>query len=156
MGRDLRGTMPIFDFLRSSCVFLRFPAKIGGFLRRSRLLMLCFLGTCKNQQRSTKSCVCPLTQKAQRSQKFILARTHDKKIPPRTKKTHSRLNIPFLVWSFHSRLRISIPGLGLLWPERGSDWKNLSRLNFSFRIESLSFSILPLKIELVQSWCPLG
>ena len=52
--------------------------------------------------------------------------------------------------NFHSRLKISIPGLVILQPGRGSERKELSPLKISFRIESLIFSILPLEIEFLD------
>ena len=60
-----------------------------------------------------KMCTAPFgglwsTQRARGSKKIILARTHEKIIPPRTKFSFS-LEIIILVWKFHSRLKISIP-----------------------------------------------
>ena len=75
---------------------------------------------------------------------------------PHARNVHSHLKFSFSVWNFHSRLKISIPGPVFLRSERGPEWKNYSRLKISFRIESLIFSILSLKIEFFQSWGPLG
>ena len=60
-------------------------------------------------------------------------------IPP-ARQNHSRLNFSFSVWNVHSRLKISIPSLGFLRPERGPEWKKTFSIEyFSFRIESLIF-----------------
>ena len=67
-GTNLRGQTPICGFLRVFCGFLRFPARICGFLRKSALPK-CFViwekaRICKNQRKSPKNLrlgsVCPL------------------------------------------------------------------------------------------------
>ena len=67
---------------------------------------------------------------------------------PTTQKNHIRLKFPIPVWDFHYRLKISIPGLVLLQPERGSD----SRLNISFRIESLIFQYRLSRLKNSNPW----
>ena len=96
------------------------------------------------------------SQRVRRSKKFILARTREKNHSPTHERTILAWNFHSRDWKLHSRLKISIPGLVFLRPERDSEWKNHSRLKISFRVKSLMFSILPLEIEFVQSWGPLG
>ena len=67
-------------------------------------------------------------------------------IPPRSKFSFSLENF-FLGLKFTFPLEHSIPGPVFLRPGRGPEWKNHSRLKVSFRIESLIFSTLPLKID---------
>ena len=89
------------------------------------------------------------TQRARGSKKYILARTHEKTIPPRTKFSFSLeifilgLKISFSIENFNPRPCFSAAREG---PE----------MKISFRIESLIFSISPLEIEFFQSWGPLG
>ena len=63
----------------------------------------------------------------------------------------------FLIWNFHSRLKITNPGpcLVFLRLERGSDWKKHSRLKISFRIESLMLPMSHFDF-FFQSWGRLG
>ena len=96
-----------------------------------------------------------VTQRARGSKKIILARTHEKTIPPRTKFSFSHeifildLKISFSIENFNPRPCFSAA-------RKGPGMKFHSRLKISFRIESLIFSILPLEIEFFQSWGPLG
>ena len=62
--------------------------------------------------------------------------------PPTPQKNHSRLKLSFLVWNFHSRLKISTLGLFFQRPERGpkrKEQKKHSWLKIAFRIQSLIF-----------------
>ena len=96
------------------------------------------------------------SQRARGSKKFILARTHQKTIPPCTKFSFSHeifilgLKFSFSIENFNPRPCFSaareVPGMK----------KNHSRLKISFCIESLIFSISPLEIDFFQSWGPLG
>ena len=105
--------------------------------------------------KNSRSTVLQVTQRARGSKKFILARTHEKTIPPRTKFSFSLeifilgLKFSFSIENFNLRPCFSAA-------REGPGMKFHSRLKISFRIESLIFSISPLEIEFFQSWGPLG
>ena len=88
-------------------------------------------------------------------QKFILARTHEKP-SPHARNFHSRLKFSFSVWNFHSNLKSSIPGPVFLRPERGSEWKNYSRLKFHSVLKAWFIQYGLSWLNIFQSWGPLA
>ena len=95
------------------------------------------------------------SQRARGSKKFILARTHEKTIPPRTKFSFS-LEIFILSLKFSFSIENFNPRPCFSAARERPEWNFHSRLKISFRIESLIFSISPLEIDFFQSWGPLG
>ena len=100
------------------------------FRESSTQLLLC----------SCLSCLCRFRRFRE---KFILARTREKK------KTFPHLKFSFSIENFNPRPWFSAA-------REGPGMKNHSRLKIAFRIERLIFSRSPLEIELFQFWGPLG